>query len=296
MALVTVGVPVFNGADFLENCLACLRDQTYRDIEVLISDNCSEDATGEIARRFCDADQRFRYFRQPENKGPDPNFLWVLEAARTPFFMWRAADDTSDLNYIETLLALLLNHPERDIAVPRAVSVLPNGRVIHVHEVSPSIGKGGEMDRFAQLFGSHCTWFYGLFRKEAMIPIFNEVTVNYPYCLGSDNLMMFPLEFDGKVIGTNTTTFYQYVRYPVAPLLSSAERAVRDDEKMRRGPLIRGLPQPTVMSTAEFRTRAERWFSHAGVAYFVHKRAYSVSKRLQRQLIQSIGAAARAKV
>ena len=40
----------------LENCLTCLRDQTYRDIEVLISDNCSEDATGEIARRFCDAD------------------------------------------------------------------------------------------------------------------------------------------------------------------------------------------------------------------------------------------------
>ncbi|MFY9639674.1 MAG: glycosyltransferase family 2 protein [Rhodomicrobium sp.] len=293
MALVTVGVPVFNGADFLENCLACLRDQTYRDIEVLISDNCSEDATGEIARRFCDADQRFRYFRQPENKGPDPNFLWVLEAARTPFFMWRAADDTSDLNYIETLLALLLNHPERDIAVPRAVSVLPNGRVIHVHEVSPSIGKGGEMDRFAQLFGSHCTWFYGLFRKEAMIPIFNEVTVNYPYCLGSDNLMMFPLEFDGKVIGTNTTTFYQYVRYP-EPRLSSAERAVRDDEKIERGRSFGAFAHRYV--NRRISNPAERWFYHAAVAYFVHKRAYSVSKRLRRRLIRSIGAAARAKV
>ena len=79
--------------------------------------------------------------------------------------MWRAADDTSDLTTSKRYSALLLNHPERDIAVPRAVSVLPNGRVIHVHEASPSIGKGGEMDRFAQLFGSHCTQFlYGLFR------------------------------------------------------------------------------------------------------------------------------------
>ena len=50
MAQVTVGVPVYNGADFLEKSLACLRDQTYRDIEVLIFDNCSEDATGEIAQ------------------------------------------------------------------------------------------------------------------------------------------------------------------------------------------------------------------------------------------------------
>ena len=36
------------------------------------------------------------------------NFIEVLEAAKTPLFMWRAADDTSELNYIETLLALLL--------------------------------------------------------------------------------------------------------------------------------------------------------------------------------------------
>ncbi|MGO8780591.1 MAG: glycosyltransferase family 2 protein, partial [Rhodomicrobium sp.] len=122
MAQVTVGVPVYNGANYLEKCLTCLRDQTYRDIEVLIYDNCSEDATGEIAQRFCAADPRFRYFRQPENRGVLANFLGALEAARSPFFMWRAADDTSDLNYIETLLALLLAHPERDLAAARVVS------------------------------------------------------------------------------------------------------------------------------------------------------------------------------
>ena len=125
MAQVTVGVPVYNGADYLDKCLACLRDQTYRDIEVLIFDNCSEDATGEIAQSFCAADPRFRYFRQPENKGCTPNFLDVLEAANTPYFLWRAADDTSDLNYIETLLALLQRHPERDMAVPNIVGSLP---------------------------------------------------------------------------------------------------------------------------------------------------------------------------
>ena len=185
MTLVTVGVPVYNGADFLEKCLICLRDQTYRDIEVLIFDNCSEDATGEIAQRYCAEDPRFRYFRQPENKGAMRNFIEVLEAAKTPYFMWRAADDTSELNYIEALLALLLSHPERDIAVPRVVSALPNGQVTHVHPVSSLMGKGKAIDRFAQLFRSHCAWIYGLFRREAMIPVFREVTAHYPYLLGS---------------------------------------------------------------------------------------------------------------
>ena len=122
--------------------LACLRNQTFRDIEVLIYDNCSEDATGEIAQRFCAEDPRFRYFRQPENKGPKRNFLEVLQAARSPFFMWRAADDTSDLNYIQVLLDLLLAHPDRDLAAPRVVYVFPDGRVVGSWDVPAPIRKG----------------------------------------------------------------------------------------------------------------------------------------------------------
>ncbi len=129
MAQVTVGVPVYNGAEFLEKSLACIRDQTFRDIEVLIFDNCSDDATPEIAQRFCAEDPRFRYHRQPENKGPVANFLRRAGSRQIPFFMWRAADDTSEPDYIETLLALLAAEPDRDIAVARIVSLLPDGRV-----------------------------------------------------------------------------------------------------------------------------------------------------------------------
>ena len=233
MHQVTVGVPVYNGAQFLEKSLTCLRDQTHRDIKVLIFDNCSDDATGDIAQRFCAADTRFRYFRQPENKGAVLNFLGVLEAARTPFFLWRAADDTSDPDYIETLLTLLLANPKRDIAVGRIVSTLPDGCVTQVHTVSPLIERGGAIGRLAQLFCSHhASWIYGLFRREAMIPILREVVADYPYLWGVDNVTMFPLEFDRKVIGTNATAFYQHLRFS-PPRRDHAERAARDDEKLR---------------------------------------------------------------
>ena len=67
---VSVGVPVYNGARFLQDCLECLRSQTFSDIEVLIFDNASTDGTEAIARDFVARDPRFSYFRQSANKGP----------------------------------------------------------------------------------------------------------------------------------------------------------------------------------------------------------------------------------
>ncbi len=287
MPQVTVGVPVYNGASFLEESLTCLRGQSFRDFEVLIFDNCSDDATAEIAQRFCAADPRFRYFRHPENKGAVPNFLSVLEAAQSPFFLWRAADDTSDAGYIETLLALLLAHPERDIAVARIVSALPDGRVMHEHLVSPLIEKGGVSGRLAQLFCSHhASWIYGLFRREAMIPILREVLASYPYVWGWDNVTMFALEFDRKVIGTNSTTFYQYLREP-RPRGGRALRAVRDDAKVEAGRSFMAFAHRHVDRVIP--NPAGRWFYHLAVAYFGHKRACSWSKRLRRRLARRFG-------
>ncbi|MGA7325300.1 MAG: glycosyltransferase family 2 protein [Rhodomicrobium sp.] len=285
---VSVGVPVYNGAAFLEKSLACLRDQTFRDIEILIFDNCSNDETGEIARRFCAADRRFRYHRQPINKGPALNFLEVLEKASARYFMWRAADDTSDLNYVECLYSLLLAHPDRDIAVPRIVSALPDGQVTQEHLVSPLIERGGAAGRFAQLFRSHQSWIYGLFRREAMIPIFKDVVREYPYVWGADFLSLFPLEFDRKVIGTNATAFRQYLRNP-APRRDKAQRASRDDEKIEMGRSFMAFAHRHVDHSIA--NPLERWFYHLAVAYYGHRRACSFTKRIRRRLVWSFGMA-----
>jgi glycosyltransferase involved in cell wall biosynthesis len=284
MAQVTVGVPVYNGAEYLEAGLACIRDQSYRDIEVIIYDNCSDDGTADIAKRFCAEDPRFRYFRQPVHKSATDNFIEVASAAQTPFFMWRAADDTSDLNYIETLLGLLIEHPDRDLAVARIVSSLPDGHIMVEHRVPAAIGLGGAGDHFAQLFRAHCCWYYGLYRREVAVPLYREVITTYPFIFGVDNLMLFVLQFDGKVIGTNATTFYQYLRYP-EPRLSSAERAKRDDIKIERGRSFAAFAHSHV--NRRITNPAVRWFYHAVTAYFVHKRVYSFSKRIRRGIIHN---------
>jgi glycosyltransferase involved in cell wall biosynthesis len=288
MAQVTVGVPVYNGGDLLEKSLDCLREQSFRDIEVLISDNCSQDRTAEIAQRFCAIDSRFRYFRQAENVGAPANFLGVLEAASSPFFLWRAADDTSDADYIEKLLALLVANPQRDIAVARIVSRLPDGRVTHIHPVSPWIEADGAVGRLAQLFCSHHgSWIYGLFRRQAIIPILREVLTDYPYVWGWDNVTMFALEFDRKVIGDDTATFYQHLPFPV-PRGDKAQRARRDDAKIEMGRAFMAFAHRHVSRTIA--NPLERAFYQVAVAYFGHKHPYSFSKRLRRSIARRISA------
>ena len=81
-ALVTIGVPVYNGERFLEQCLDSLLSQTYRDFVLVISDNASTDRTQEICGRYAKADPRVRYHRNPVNIGLYGNFNRLQNSVR----------------------------------------------------------------------------------------------------------------------------------------------------------------------------------------------------------------------
>jgi glycosyltransferase involved in cell wall biosynthesis len=91
--MVSIGLPVRNGAAYIQTCLDSICGQTFRDIELIVSDNDSTDATVEICERYAAKDPRVRLFRQRANIGPAGNFRFVLEQARASSFMWVACDD-----------------------------------------------------------------------------------------------------------------------------------------------------------------------------------------------------------
>lgn len=127
---VSVGVPVYNGARYLEQTLAALRDQDLEDIEVIVSDNASTDATEEIARAFADADPRFRYLRSEQNQGVPRNFNRTLAHARAPLFLWNAADDVVEPGHLVACRDALAAHPAADVAIPRVTLVDADGEVV----------------------------------------------------------------------------------------------------------------------------------------------------------------------
>ena len=72
--LVSIGMPVFNGEKFLAQAIGSILTQTLGDLELVICDNASSDATGEICATYAAHDRRVRYVRNPGNIGAGPNF------------------------------------------------------------------------------------------------------------------------------------------------------------------------------------------------------------------------------
>ena len=91
--LVSVGLPVYNGERYLREAVDSVLGQTYVNLELVISDNASTDATEAICREYAARDPRVRYHRAERNRGAVWNFNRAFELARGEFFMWQAFDD-----------------------------------------------------------------------------------------------------------------------------------------------------------------------------------------------------------
>ena len=69
---VSIGLPVFNGERFLARAIDSVSAQTYRDWELLISDNGSSDESVSIAQKYAEQDPRIRLRTFGENMGRSP--------------------------------------------------------------------------------------------------------------------------------------------------------------------------------------------------------------------------------
>ena len=109
--LISVGIPTFNRPDCIRRVLLEITNQTYSNLEIIVSDNASDSIeTEHIVRSIMLIDPRIRYYKQSYNKGPTFNFQFVLEQASGEYFMWAADDDWRDKKFIEELYKKLIEN------------------------------------------------------------------------------------------------------------------------------------------------------------------------------------------
>lgn len=118
--LVTIGMPIYNEARFLEVALNSLLSQNYRNIRILISDNASTDDTSKIGSRIAEADDRVTYLRADENIGVAANFRRVLEMAEGKYFMWAAGHDEWSPDLLKESVAALEANETASIAFAKS--------------------------------------------------------------------------------------------------------------------------------------------------------------------------------
>lgn len=250
--LVSVGVPVRNGAPELDAALTSIRGQTHENLEILVSDNRSSDDTAAICARHADADPRIRVHRQPQPLTVVDNFRFVAERAGGEYFMWAAHDDTHSRNYVAGLLAAL----ERQCDAVAAFGTVANfgpGESAATATVSPYpvATRGlGHRERILRAMMAGGVEIYGLIRVSALRG-FSWPEADFAW----DGIFATYLACSGEVVEVPEVRFNQYVP---AEAPTPAERARTDSfGRLRRARFARAMWTATGEARSAARRRGE---------------------------------------
>lgn len=114
---VSIGIPVFNGEKFIANRLECILQQSFKDFEIIISDNASTDLTKEICKKYEKKDSRIKLYQQTENFGMFHNYNFVLNHATGKYFVIANVDDFWDKQFLEKNIDVLESNSEVIVSV-----------------------------------------------------------------------------------------------------------------------------------------------------------------------------------
>ncbi len=127
--LITIGIPTFNRADgYLRQALESAVNQTYPNIEIIVSDNCSSDQTEALVESF--SSPRIKYHKHSHNIGASNNFNYCLEQAEGKYFLLLHDDDMIDPDFIDSCIKALGDNVETGVIITGTRKIDSKGKVI----------------------------------------------------------------------------------------------------------------------------------------------------------------------
>ena len=115
---VSIIVPVYNVAPYIERCLNSVMSQTYTDIECILVDDCGTDNSMEIASQLINeykGDVTFIVLRHQQNKGQSAARNYAMRVATGDYLFFLDSDDTITHDCIEILVKLAMEYPNVDM-------------------------------------------------------------------------------------------------------------------------------------------------------------------------------------
>jgi len=109
--IVTIGIPAFNSAQSISKTINSVLNQTFKNFELIISDNASTDSTSSICMEYAKKDPRIKYIRQEKNIFIWPNFNYLVNLAEHKYFVWLGADDYWESTFLEKNVSFLESNP-----------------------------------------------------------------------------------------------------------------------------------------------------------------------------------------
>ena len=192
---VSLGMPIFNGENYLEDTLDSILAQTFTDFELIISDNASTDRTREICLAYQAKDSRIHYTRNEKNLGAAKNYNLLFDLARGEYFKWVAHDDPCAPEYLEYCVNLFNSEADAVMCYPRTILIDENDEVIEYHDDGFDLRspKAGQRLRKSFYSSAWCHPVFGLIRANVLKQ--TDLIGNYA---SSDKVLLAELAMLGK--------------------------------------------------------------------------------------------------
>ena len=225
---ISIGLPVYQGENYLADAIDSLLGQTFEDIELIISDNGSTDQTEPICRDYLQRDSRVRYFRHDDNRGSAWNHNFVLENARGEYFKWAAHDDLHAATFLERTVAVLNENDDVDwcftrfqfidqYGQPLASCDRDAGSILALDGCDRLSNTPHKRFRAAILGSTNCLDIYGLHRRATLL-----ATGRHGRYFGADNVLMAELAMRGRYLELPDVSFFRRIHAAAAGSLRTA--------------------------------------------------------------------------
>lgn len=196
---LSIGLPVYNGENYLPRTLESIITQDYEDFEVVISDNASSDATREICLDYAKSDERIRYLRQETNVGAAENYNIVYRESVGELFKWATHDDVLFPGFLSRCIEGLDEHPRAVLAYPRYVPIDSDGNRGTPGDPRPELSSLDPAVRLKRVIWQRSIWrrnntfpMFGVIRSEAI-----EATRLHGKYTGEDRTFLAELALQG---------------------------------------------------------------------------------------------------
>jgi len=170
---VSIGLAVCNGERYLRAGIDSLLSQTYRDLELIICDNASNDRTQQICRDFAAHDGRIRYYRSEYRLSSAENCNRAFNLSRGHYFKWAEADDLYEPQLLERCICQLEAEPTAAMVFTRTHVIDPAGNVISDDGCPLATDSPSPVRRYRELIcaedRSHdASEIFGLYRRSVL--------------------------------------------------------------------------------------------------------------------------------
>ncbi|CAH1043225.1 glycosyltransferase [Halomonas sp. TD01] len=181
-----VGVPVYNEEKYILETIRSLKDQDFKDVKFLISDNCSTDRTLDIICEETAGDERFEVFKQPANIGASKNFEFVFKNSRSKYFMWLGAHDVLSKSYLSLAVDEIKKHSDTSMVMGTPVAIDEESNVKGflenaIYDFSHDKKEARYLKSVAEL--SNCTVLHSVFLRKALDKFEFRATISADHVL-----------------------------------------------------------------------------------------------------------------